>query len=353
MKIFLVGGAIRDELLGLPVTEHDFVVTGATPNEMLTQGFTSVGKDFPVFLHPQTKEEYALARTERKQGQGYHGFACHFDPNVTLEDDLKRRDLTINAIARDDHGQLIDPYSGLEDLRNRLFKHVSPAFIEDPLRILRVARFAAKLPSFTIHPETQQLMCTMVAQDELTHLSKERFWKEIIRAMAMPQPLRFFEVLKDINAFNILFPQHFDPHEVQNANSSEPIERLAMGYYSCHLEDSLNALTNICAPNELKELVSTLHIIRRHHQNCAHFDECTWMTLASETDLWRRPQRFKTAINLARAHLTNWPIDIIEQHAIPLSQHPWGKDLPKDLKGNDIKHWIHAKKTNYLKQLIK
>ena len=129
MKIFLVGGAIRDELLGLPVTEHDFVVTGATPNEMLTQGFTSVGKDFPVFLHPQTKEEYALARTERKQGQGYHGFACHFDPNVTLEDDLKRRDLTINAIARDDHGQLIDPYSGLEDLRKRLFNNVSPAFI--------------------------------------------------------------------------------------------------------------------------------------------------------------------------------------------------------------------------------
>ena len=152
MKIYCVGGAVRDELLGRPVSDRDWVVVGATPEEMLERGFLPVGKDFPVFLHPQTKEEYALARTERKTGRGYHGFAFHASPEVTLEEDLARRDLTINAMARDETGRLIDPYGGLEDLRRKVLRHVSPAFAEDPVRILRVARFSARLPDFTLAP---------------------------------------------------------------------------------------------------------------------------------------------------------------------------------------------------------
>ena len=162
MKIYLVGGAVRDELLGLPVKERDWVVVGSTPHEMLSRKFQPVGKDFPVFLHPKTHEEYALARTERKTGKGYTGFQFHADPDVTLEDDLKRRDLTINAMAKTEDGELIDPYGGQADLKTRTFHHVSPAFSEDPVRILRVARFAAQLPEFHVHKDTNVLMQTMV-----------------------------------------------------------------------------------------------------------------------------------------------------------------------------------------------
>ena len=176
MKIYCVGGAVRDELLGRPVSDRDWVVVGTTPEEMLERGFLPVGKDFPVFLHPQTKEEYALARTERKTGRGYHGFAFHASPEVTLEEDLARRDLTINAMARDETGRLIDPYGGLEDLRRKVLRHVSAAFAEDPVRILRVARFSARLPDFTLAPETLALMRRMVEEGEVDHLVPERVW---------------------------------------------------------------------------------------------------------------------------------------------------------------------------------
>ena len=174
MQCYVVGGAVRDALLGLPVKDCDWVVVGSTPDEMLSRGFRPVGKDFPVFLHPQTQEEYALARTERKSGNGYTGFVCHAAPDVTLEEDLLRRDLTINAIARDADGQLIDPYGGVRDLEARVFRHVSPAFAEDPLRILRVARFAARFTDFEVAPETRALMQHMVAAGEVDHLVAER-----------------------------------------------------------------------------------------------------------------------------------------------------------------------------------
>ncbi|MFN9490379.1 MAG: multifunctional CCA tRNA nucleotidyl transferase/2'3'-cyclic phosphodiesterase/2'nucleotidase/phosphatase, partial [Betaproteobacteria bacterium] len=180
MKIYVVGGAVRDELLGLPVQDRDHVVVGATPEEMIRRGFRPVGRDFPVFLHPETHEEYALARTERKTAPGYHGFAFHAAPDVTLEQDLERRDLTINAMARDDDGRLIDPHHGAEDLGEGLLRHVSPAFAEDPVRILRVARFAARF-GFSVAPETQALMRQMVEAGEADALVAERVWQELVK----------------------------------------------------------------------------------------------------------------------------------------------------------------------------
>ena len=195
MKSYIVGGAVRDELLGLPVKDRDWVVVGATPEEMVAAGFKPVGKDFPVFLHPVTKEEYALARTERKSGRGYKGFTVHAAPDVTLEDDLRRRDLTINAIAKDENGKLIDPFGGQEDLRQGVLRHVSDAFAEDPVRILRVARFAARF-NFLVHKTTAALIRRMVASGETDYLVPERVWQEFAKGLLEAYPARMFEVLK-------------------------------------------------------------------------------------------------------------------------------------------------------------
>lgn len=209
MKIYLVGGAVRDELLGLPVSDRDYVVVGSTPEAMLAQGYQQVGKDFPVFLHPKTHEEYALARTERKTGSGYTGFSCYAAPDVTIEDDLLRRDLTINAIAKDQQGQLTDPYHGVDDLNARILRHVSDAFAEDPLRILRVARFAARFAAqgFQIAPETLSLMQSMTASGELNHLTAERVWAETEKALQSTSPHVYFEVLRQCGALALLFPE--------------------------------------------------------------------------------------------------------------------------------------------------
>ncbi|WP_394176872.1 multifunctional CCA addition/repair protein [Thalassotalea litorea] len=209
LQTYLVGGAVRDQLLGRAVYDRDWVVVGAHPEQMIEQGFTPVGKDFPVFLHPQTKEEYALARTERKQGKGYTGFVVHASSDVTLEQDLKRRDLTINAIAMDNDGNLYDPYGGKQDLENRVFRHVSQAFSEDPLRVLRLARFAARYHTygFTIHPDTQVLLKSMVAGKELENLSGDRIWKEVSRALTEPNPEQFIEVLRHCGALKVIWPE--------------------------------------------------------------------------------------------------------------------------------------------------
>jgi tRNA nucleotidyltransferase (CCA-adding enzyme) len=209
MKIYLVGGAVRDALLDYPVVERDWVIVGARPEELLKEGYQQVGKDFPVFLHPQTKDEYALARTERKQGHGYTGFAMDYDPTVTLEEDLLRRDLTINAIAQDADGKLIDPYGGQADIEQRLLRHVSAAFVEDPLRVLRTARFAARYAhlQFTVAPETLALMADIVAQGELAHLPPERVWVEMEKALGERNPEVFIQVLRDCGALARLLPE--------------------------------------------------------------------------------------------------------------------------------------------------
>ncbi|WP_440874460.1 multifunctional CCA addition/repair protein [Thalassotalea sp. PLHSN55] len=208
-NIFLVGGAVRDGLLNLAIKDKDHLVVGLTAEQMLDAGYTPVGKDFPVFLHPKTKEEYALARTEKKQGQGYTGFVCYSSPDVTIEQDLKRRDLTINAMARAADGTLIDPYQGQQDLNNRILRHVSDAFIEDPLRVLRVARFAARFHhlGFSIADETLALMSTISASGELNALSAERIWQEFHRSLGQDNPQVFFQVLKKCGALKAIWPE--------------------------------------------------------------------------------------------------------------------------------------------------
>ena len=209
MHIYLVGGAVRDQLLEYPIKEKDWVVVGATPQTMIDQGYTQVGKDFPVFLHPQTHEEYALARTERKTAPGYKGFSVHASPDVTLEEDLLRRDLTINAMAQDTQGHIIDPYHGQQDLKNRILRHVSDAFTEDPVRILRVARFAARYAhlGFTVADETMQLMRTMVKDGEVDALIPERVWQEMHNALTEKHPEVFFETLRHCGALQRIFPE--------------------------------------------------------------------------------------------------------------------------------------------------
>lgn len=207
--VYLVGGAVRDELLGLPSGERDWVVVGGTPDELLERGFRQVGASFPVFLHPDSGEEFALARTERKQGHGYHGFSVDFHPSVTLEEDLERRDLTINAMARGEDGRLVDPFGGQRDLEKHILRHVSPAFCEDPLRVLRVARFAARFAGlgFQVHDSTLELMREMTASGELEHLVPERVWGEFVKALSTDRPAVFVEVLRRCGALAVLLPE--------------------------------------------------------------------------------------------------------------------------------------------------
>jgi tRNA nucleotidyltransferase (CCA-adding enzyme) len=222
MQVYRVGGVVRDRLLGLPVTDHDWVVVGATAAEMVAAGYTPVGRDFPVFLHPRTKDEYALARTERKSGPGYRGFTVHADPSVTLEDDLARRDLTINAIAEAEDGRLIDPFGGQRDLQAGVLRHVSAAFAEDPVRILRLARFAARWPRFTIAPETAALCARMVAAGEADALVAERVWQEISRGLMESRPSRMFEALRDCGALARVLPEVADLWRVPQPPEHHP-----------------------------------------------------------------------------------------------------------------------------------
>ena len=249
MQIYLVGGAVRDELLGLQAEERDWVVVGGTEAEMLAKGFQKVGKDFPVFLHPKTKEEYALARTERKIGQGYYGFQCYSSPEVTLEDDLRRRDLTINAMAKAANGEIIDPFNGQQDLKLRLLKHVSPAFNEDPVRILRLARFAAKFAQFgfTVAKETQALMIDMVKSGEIDALVPERVWQELSRALITPKPAEFIQVLKDCGALARLFPELDKLWGIpQDAKCHPEIDT------GVHVIMTLNAVCNLTADPKIR-----------------------------------------------------------------------------------------------------
>ena len=304
MQIYLVGGAVRDQLLGLEVKDRDWVVVGATPDDMLQQGFKQVGADFPVFLHPKTREEYALARTERKQGRGYHGFTVYSAPDVTLEDDLKRRDLTINAMARDEQGDIVDPFQGRTDLERRLLRHVSEAFAEDPLRILRTARFAARFQplGFRVCDETRALMQTMVADGEVGHLVAERVWQEIQRALHEREPGTFFEVLRDCGALAALIPElvpdeHFAAalsalrHIHQRQGSTEqrfaalmsPLPRPAC-------EQRAEALK---APNDSKNLARlTAELLPAVADSANTPDADQLMALFDAADLWRRPERF-------------------------------------------------------------
>ena len=247
MKTYLVGGAVRDALMGLNGSDRDWVVVGGTPEALVAQGYQPVGKDFPVFLHPNTHEEYALARTERKTARGYHGFAVHAAPDVTLEEDLARRDLTINAIAQDEHGHRIDPYGGERDIAAKVLRHVTDAFREDPVRILRLARFAARFPDFTVAPETMTLMCEMVSEGEVDALVSERVWQELSRGLMGGQPSRMLQVLRECGALQRLLPEVAQLYGVpQRAEYHPEIDT------GIHLEMVLDASARMNAPLEVR-----------------------------------------------------------------------------------------------------
>ena len=266
MDVYLVGGAVRDELLGLPITERDWVVVGATPEHLLHHGFTQVGKNFPVFLHPKTHEEYALARTERKNGKGYHGFICDFSKEVSLEDDLKRRDLTINAIAKSTLGEFIDPYQGQEDLKNKILRHVSEAFIEDPLRVLRVARFYARFYDlgFKIAPDTLQMMQAIVCSGELQHLSVERIWTEWYRAFKGPHPEIFIQTLNTCQALPS-YLANLDTGKLADIASRTKDADIRLCLYLKDLDE--NDLMAFCKAFKLpKQLCKAMENYKKHHR---------------------------------------------------------------------------------------
>ncbi|MNF29100.1 Multifunctional CCA protein [compost metagenome] len=336
MQIYKVGGAVRDRLLGRPVTENDWVVVGATAEEMLEQGYRPVGADFPVFLHPQSGEEYALARTERKSGRGYGGFTFFASPDVTLEQDLTRRDLTVNAMAEDDQGNLIDPYGGQRDLEARLLRHVSPAFAEDPLRVLRVARFAARYAplGFRVAEETLELMRFIAESGELDALTPERSWKEISRALMEPRPDVFIQVLRDCGAllawlpeldrlFGVPQPEKHHP-EVDSGMHVLAVLRQCAEHdqpltvrWACLLHDLGKGLTPVdqlpqhiahekrglklieavnkrCkAPRDCQELALLVGEYHTHAHRALELRASTLLELLQSFDIYRRPQRFE------------------------------------------------------------
>jgi len=318
MQTYLVGGAVRDKLLGLSVEDRDWVVVGATPEQMLAQGFTQVGSDFPVFLHPKTHEEYALARTERKQGHGYHGFSVYSATDVTLEEDLLRRDLTINAMARSEQGELTDPFNGQKDLEARELRHVSEAFKEDPLRILRTARFAARFQplGFSVCTETMTLMRSMVAEGEVEHLVPERVWQEIQRAIHELSPCTFFQVLRDCDALAVLIPEltpdsnfsaAMDTLQRVHALGGSTAERFAA--LLCPLDEPacIARAKALKAPNDCQQLArlaaASIPVISQLNPMQPNADKL--FELLETADVWRRPERFSQLVNVLECTLTS------------------------------------------------
>lgn len=307
MEIYIVGGAVRDELLGLPVKDRDHVVVGATPEEMVALGYRPVGKDFPVFLHPVTHEEYALARTERKTAPGYAGFAFHAAPDVTLEQDLIRRDLTINAMARSADGALSDPFGGRADLEARLFRHVSAAFAEDPVRILRIARFAARFTGFTVAPQTAALMRAMVAAGEVNALVPERVWQELARGLMEQCPSRMLAVLRDCGALARLLPEfdvcwtHYESgiaHAIDLAAGlgfDLPLRFALLGLVENNVSDVALATalcTRLRVPNACRELALMCAREQLAVADAQTLSAEALVGLLSRCDAWRKPQRF-------------------------------------------------------------
>lgn len=307
MQTYLVGGAVRDQLLGLPIEERDWVVVGGTPEMLIKQGFKPVGKDFPVFIHPQTGEEYALARTERKTAPGYKGFTFHADKNVTLIQDLYRRDLTINAMARDDHGQIIDPFGGQADIKNRLFRHVSDAFQEDPVRILRVARLAAHFHhlGFSVAESTMKLMQSMVQSGETEHLVSERVWQECHKALSEKTPVVFFQVLADCGAIHHIFPTLVDHLEIALDNlqqlstlSRSPEKRFSALCLALDTDSIKKLCQQLTVPNNYRDLAL---LVRRQCEVIQKGPRQTVKNIVENlkrSDSRRKPERFLQAVNV-------------------------------------------------------
>ena len=402
MQVYLVGGAVRDHLLGFPYHEKDYVVVGATPEQLIASGYQPVGKDFPVFLHPDTKDEYALARTERKSGHGYHGFSFYTDPSVTLEEDLIRRDLTINAIAMDDDGKIYDPYNGQQDLDHKILRHVSIAFIEDPLRVLRIARFAARYKAlgFTVAPETLALMKQLAESGELEALTPERVWKETSRALMENHADEYFEVLRACGALKVLFPEldalygipqrpEYHPEIDCGIHTMMSLQQACKANYSLdvrfavlvhdlgkaltpkdelprhimHEERGIKPVTEVCdrlkVPTNTKQLA--LAVCKEHlkcHQALTLKPGTLWRLL-QRLDVLRRPERVEAFVQAcecdSRGRLgledRDYPQARYLTEAMQLVRSIKASDLPADVKGPDIGEMLIQKRIEALAEL--
>ena len=402
MQVYLVGGAVRDQLLRHPYHEKDYVVVGATPEQMLALGYQPVGKDFPVFLHPKTKDEYALARTERKSGHGYHGFEFYTDVAVTLEQDLIRRDLTINAIAMDDAGNIYDPYGGQLDLENRLLRHVSDAFVEDPLRVLRIARFAARYKAlgFKIANETLALMTELASSGELQALTPERVWKETSRALMEDHADEYFEVLRACGALKVLFPEidalfgvpqrpEYHPEIDCGIHTMMSLQQACKGQYSLdvrfavlvhdlgkaltpaeelprhimHEERGIKPVTEVCdrmrVPTYTKQLA--LAVCKEHlkcHQALTLKPGTLWRLL-QRLDVLRRPERVEAFIQAcecdARGRLgledREYPQAKYVLNVMQVVRNIKAQDLPADIQGPDIGEMLIQRRIQAIEEL--
>ena len=321
MRIYRVGGSVRDELLGLPVVDRDWLVVGATPQEMLARGFKAVGRDFPVFLHPESHEEYALARTERKSGRGHQGFQFHADPSVTVEEDLARRDLTVNAMARDESGALVDPYQGVADLEARTLRHVSPAFAEDPLRVLRVARFAARF-GFDVAAGTEALMREIVDSGELAELSPERVWREFALGLMAPMPSRMLAVLRRCGALVAIAPEieamftetgaraqpdaGVEMAAALDRGSNAPRRSLAIQFGVIGRRLTADAIQSLSArirvANDCRDAALTAARYAATLERAAELDAHQWLSLLTGIDALRRPERIDVLLGVLSAY---------------------------------------------------
>lgn len=402
MRVYLVGGAVRDHLLGHPYHEKDYVVVGATPEQLLAQGYQPVGKDFPVFLHPQTKEEYALARTERKSGHGYHGFEFYTDTSVSLEEDLIRRDLTINAMAMDEDGKLYDPYNGQQDLTDRILRHVSNAFVEDPLRVLRIARFAARYKAlgFTVAPETLALMQQLAESGELQALTPERVWKETSRALMENHADEYFEVLRACGALKVLFPEldalygipqrpEYHPEIDCGIHTMMSLQQACKANYSLdvrfavlvhdlgkaltpteelprhimHEERGVKPVTEVCerlkVPTNTKQLA--LAVCKEHlkcHQ-ALNLKPGTLWRLLQRLDVLRRPERVEAYVQAcecdSRGRLgledREYPQSRYVLDAMEVVRGIKAQDLPPDISGPDIGEMLIQRRIQAIEEL--
>ncbi len=404
MQVYLVGGAVRDQLLGHPYQEKDYVVVGATPEQLLAQGYQPVGKDFPVFLHPSSKEEYALARTERKSGKGYHGFEFHTDVDVSLEQDLIRRDLTINAIAMDEQGKIYDPYHGQEDINNKILRHVSPAFAEDPLRVLRVARFAARYATygFRVADETIALMKQLANSGELSCLTPERIWKETSRALMEPHAEVYFETLRQCQALKVLFPEidvlfgipqrpEYHPEIDCGVHTLMALQQACQANYALdvrfavlvhdlgkaltpkdqlprhimHEERGLVPVTELCQRLKVPTNIRLLaQVVCKEHLKCHQLLQLkpgTIWRLLQRLDVMRRPERVRAFAQAcqcdAKGRLG------LEDRDYPQADYLLGamqavrdvkvQDIPKELQGSEIGEYLISKRIEAIAEFKK
>lgn len=403
MNVYLVGGAVRDRLLGLAVKDRDWVVVGASPKQMLTAGYRSVGKDFPVFLHPDSHEEYALARTERKTKAGYHGFEFDTAANVTLEQDLERRDLTINAIAEDDDGNLADPFNGQQDLQNRILRHVSPAFAEDPVRILRIARFLARFHhlGFSIAGETLKLMTDMVKAGEVDALVPERVWQETAKALTEQNPEQFILALRECGALKILFPeidQLFGVPQVKGYHpevdtgihvmmvlqqccllTDDPVTRFAalthdlgkgitrpdiLPHHYGHEADGVPLVAALCdrlkIPNEYRQVAELTCCYHTHVHRAFEVKPKTLLKVLTVSDAYRRPERFKQFLQACKADSRGRPTfenreylqaNFYEKLLEATRSIPVKPILDKGFKGAEVKEELRRQRLRVIAEL--